>query len=277
MVDEDTYDVVRPSDVDTLLISGQLDVATPPTTSAHDPLPYLPYGHRVVLQGIGHVASFYADQPAAGAHLVNTFFDSGRVDTSRYQRQHVDLTPSPTLSTYAKWLLALVSALILVAAAILGGTALRVRRHGRLGPVASGVLRSVGPLPLGLGGWAVGVLVVSTTMSSGYLDDPLLVTLSTGTPIALGLFLAWSDRDRPSQVETTSFGVALAAALLGARLGFSVVAPPAAVLTAIVGAGIGANLALLVVDLRGRPTERPAPIDDSTPAEERQPESPPVR
>jgi hypothetical protein len=121
------------------------------------------------------------------------------------------------------------------------------------------------------------VLVVSTTMSSGYLADPLLVTLSTGTPIALGLFLAWSDRDRPSQVETTSFWVALAAALLGARLGFSVVAPPAAVLTAIVGAGIGANLALLVVDLRGRPTERPAPIDDSTPAEERQPESPPVR
>ena len=92
--DDDEYGKVRTSNVETLLIGGQLDFATPPQIATKELLPYLPNGHQVVLPGYGHSTSFWAEQAGAGTRLVNTFFDTGRVDDSGYKPQPVDFTPS---------------------------------------------------------------------------------------------------------------------------------------------------------------------------------------
>src|SRR5205085_11372753 len=91
--DDNEYTHVRDSKVETLLIGGELDFATPPQNAARELLPHLPNGHQVVLAGIGHSDDFWAYEPAASERLVNTFFDSGRVDTSLYTKNAVDFTP----------------------------------------------------------------------------------------------------------------------------------------------------------------------------------------
>ena len=50
-------------------------------------------GHEVVLPDIGHTDDFWTYQTPAANRLINTFLDSGRVDTSLYTRTPVDFTP----------------------------------------------------------------------------------------------------------------------------------------------------------------------------------------
>ena len=95
--DADAYRQVRPSDVETLLIGGQLDFSTPPQTATEELLPSLSNGQEVVLPRFGHTLTFFSEQQEAGSHLVNTYFDTGRVDTSLYEPQEVDLTPEGSL------------------------------------------------------------------------------------------------------------------------------------------------------------------------------------
>src|SRR6185369_5274586 len=75
--DENQYTRVRDSNVETLLIGGRFDVATPPQEAARTLLPHLPNGHQVVLPDIGHSDDFWTYQPAAGDRLVNTFMETG--------------------------------------------------------------------------------------------------------------------------------------------------------------------------------------------------------
>ena len=88
-----SYSRVRTSDVETLLIGGELDLVTPPQVATKELLPYLPNGHQVVLPGFGHQTTVWTEQPEAGSRLINTFFDSGQVDDSLYMPPDVDFTP----------------------------------------------------------------------------------------------------------------------------------------------------------------------------------------
>ena len=63
--DEDEYSRVRDSNVETLLIGGELDFATPPQGATEELLPHLPNGQEVVLPGFGHSTSFWTH--AAGS------------------------------------------------------------------------------------------------------------------------------------------------------------------------------------------------------------------
>ena len=54
---------VRDSNVETLLIGGQLDFATPPQNATRELLPHLPNGHQVVLPNLGHADDFWAYEP----------------------------------------------------------------------------------------------------------------------------------------------------------------------------------------------------------------------
>ena len=96
---EDDYRTVRTSDVETLLIGGEVDFAAPPQGATEELLPHLPNGRRVVLPGFGHSTS--ADQPEAG-HTINTYLASGEVDDSRYEPQRVDFTPEVTQTALGK-------------------------------------------------------------------------------------------------------------------------------------------------------------------------------
>ena len=161
--EEGTYSRVRTSEVETLLIGGELDPMTPPQVATTQLLPYLPNGHQVVLPGFGHQGTVFREQPEAGSRLINTFFDSGQVDDSLYVPASIDFTPSMTFGAIAKITLGAMLALAALTVLSLLGMARRVRTQGRIGPKSAALLRSVYPLVLGLGGWCLGTLIVPRT------------------------------------------------------------------------------------------------------------------
>ena len=137
----------------------------------------------------------------------------------------------------------------------------RSRRRGRIGRKASVVLRSVYTLVLGLGGWFIGVLVVLIAFPTVPLDDVLLAVLSIGIPVGLGVYLAWVDRGSPAW--RAGLWAAMAGALAGAWLGYHAGTGLLAVITTILGAAVGANLVLIVLDV----VRDPAAAQVSEPAQ----------
>ena len=246
--DENEYAQVRDSNVETLVIGGELDVATPPQWAKRELLPHLPNGREVVLKNIGHTDDFWTYERDAGTRLVNTFFDSGRVDTSLYRQTAVDFTPAMTPGAIATIVLGVMLGLVALTVVSLLWIGLRVRRRGAFGPTASATLRTLYPILLGLGGWLLGVLVVLTTMPGVPLDDELLTAVSIGVPIGLGIYLAWVNGDWSARTKITGFVAAAAGALIGARMGFHATEGLFAVVTTILGAAAGGNVTLLALD-----------------------------
>ena len=247
--DEGRYSRVQTSEVETLLIGGELDPMTPPQVATTQLLPYLPNGHQVVLPGFGHQATVFIDQPAAGSRLINTFFDSGQVDDSLYVPASIDFTPPMTFAAIAKTALGAMLALAALTVLSLPLMGRRVRTRGRVGPKSGALVRSVYPLQLGLGGWSLGALIVLTTMPGVRIDNQLLVTLSVGLPIALGTYWAWVHRAFPARSKRVGLAAASVGSLAGAWLAFHATDGPMALLTAIAGALAGANLTLILLDM----------------------------
>jgi pimeloyl-ACP methyl ester carboxylesterase len=247
MPDEDEYREVRTSNIETLLVGGELDVATPPQWATRDLLPHLPNGRQVVLPGFGHSTSFWLDQPEAGTRLITAFLDSGQVDDSLYGPQPADFTPEVTQTALGKGIGGAMVGLAVIT--VLSLLWMAVRRTPRFGRKKSVLMRSLYPIVLGLGGWFVGVLLVITTMPGVPLNDLRLATLSVGLPVALGIYYAWLNRDWPARTRLTGFVAAVIGGLVGAWLGFHAGADLLALGTAIVGAVAGANLTLLALDI----------------------------
>ncbi len=250
--DENEYAHVRDSKVETLLIGGTLDFATPAVNATRELLPHLPDGHHVVLSELGHTTSFWTYEPEANKRLLNTFLDSGKVDRSLYRPAKVDFTPEVTHTALGKGFAATMIALPVIVLLSLLMMWRRSRKRGRIGRKSSAVLRSVFALVLGLGGWFAGVVIALVAFPSLPLDDALLAVLSIGVPIGLGIYLAWVDRDRAAR--TIGLSMAMVGALCGAWLGYHAASGLLAVITTIVGAALGANLTLLALDItRDRP------------------------
>jgi hypothetical protein len=112
-------------------------------------------------------------QPEASTRLINTFFDSGKVDDLLYHPETVDFMPAWTFGDVAKVFVALALALAAVTVLSLVWTAWWVHKRGRFGGT-SAVLRSAYPIILGVGGWLLGALIVLATMPSVPVDDELL-------------------------------------------------------------------------------------------------------
>jgi len=247
--DESNYSLVQTSNVETLLISGALDFATPPQWATRELLPHLPNGHQVVLPGFGHSTSVWTDQPEAGSRLINTFFDSGQVDDSLYKPMSVDFTPEVTQTALGKGIAGAMVGLAILTILSLLWMPRRVHKRGHFGRKASATLRSLYPIVLGLGGWLLGVLIVITTMPGVPLGNALLAVLTVGGPVGLGIYWAWVHRDWSARSRGVGLAAAAAGALTGAWLGFHAAADLLALITAIVGAIAGANLALILLDM----------------------------
>jgi pimeloyl-ACP methyl ester carboxylesterase len=250
--DENQYTRVQKSEVETLLIGGELDFATPPQNGTRELLPHLPNGHEVVLPGIGHTDDFWTYQTPAGSRLINTFLDTGRVDTSLYTRTAVDFTPVFSHGAIAEIVLGVMLAWVALMVLSLAWMALRVRWRGGFGRKSGVVLRSVYPVVLGLGGLFLGIFVVLATLPGVPLVDELATSLFVGAPVGLGIYLAWLNRDWSAATKLTGLAAAVGGALIGARLGFNVTSAGFglfAPLLAIVGATVGANVTLLALDI----------------------------
>jgi len=240
---------VRTSKVETLLVGGELDFSTPPQIMSKELLPYLPNGQQVVLPGMAHTGTFFGVQPAASSRLINTFFDTGKVDDSLYQPQTLDFTTANSFGKIAKVFLGLALALATVTVLTLLWMTWWVRKRGGFGRKASAVLRSAYPIILGLGGWFLGALIVLATMPGVPIDDELLVALSVGLPVGIGIYLAWAQRDWSAQSKGVGLAASVAGALVGAWLGFHATVGFMAMVTATLGAVAGANLMLILLDM----------------------------
>ena len=249
---ENQYTSVQNSNVPTLLIGGTLDFETPAQNATKELLPHLSNGHQVILSGLGHVDDFWYYEPSASTQLLTTFYDTGRVDTSRYTPNVVSFATSPTQTAQtaiAKDLLAAMIGFALLAALWLLWVARRVRKHGAAGRMTSVATRTIVLLVLGLGGWLGAALVVLTLWPALSLSSELLGILAPSVPIALGLYLAWTHRDWDRATKSLGLLAATAGALLGGWLGFTAVSGLFALVTTTIGAAAGGNLALIAVSL----------------------------
>lgn len=66
--------------VESLLVSGELDVSTPPQHARDEALPHLPRGSQVIIPNASHVEDMWGLQPQATTRLVGGFLASGTVD-----------------------------------------------------------------------------------------------------------------------------------------------------------------------------------------------------
>jgi len=90
----DEYRMAQPSSVETLMLSGTLDVSTPAQNARNQLLPLLENGEQVVLSEFAHTGDLYYLQPEATRHLLTTFFLTGEVDSSLYEPNTVNFEPS---------------------------------------------------------------------------------------------------------------------------------------------------------------------------------------
>lgn len=89
------------TEVEALVLMGNLDFSSPHEYVRDELMPYLKRGRLVVLSEMGHtdVARL---QHEAFYHLASRFFAEGAVDTSRFVYKKIDFTPAETLSAYAR-------------------------------------------------------------------------------------------------------------------------------------------------------------------------------
>jgi pimeloyl-ACP methyl ester carboxylesterase len=123
------YLQVQPTDVETLLISGSIDFSTPPQYATEEFLPYLSNGEQVILKDLGHTDSFWNSQPEARVHLLNTFFDTGRVDASLYTYQPLDFDVGLGWPGLAKLVVAVPLLLVVLVAAVVWFVIARRRKR----------------------------------------------------------------------------------------------------------------------------------------------------
>jgi pimeloyl-ACP methyl ester carboxylesterase len=262
--DENEYSRVRDSNVGTLLIGGQLDFATPPQNATHELLPHLPNGHQLVLPKLGHSDDFWAYEPDASTRLIDTFLDTGRVDTSLYTDNRLDFTPSVTHSRIAEIIVSVFLGFAGVVVLSLLWIARRLRRGAMFGRKGSFAARSLLPLVLGFGGWCLGVLIVLVALPTVPITDETLAVVSIAPPVALAVYAGWF---RPAALSSVAAFAALSTAALGAWLGYQVPhGPGLGAVTAVVGATLAANLGLIALDIAA-PARARATVPDSASAE----------
>ncbi|BEL04764.1 hypothetical protein Q0Z83_029550 [Actinoplanes sichuanensis] len=238
--DNADYRTLRPSDVETLLVGGSLDFSTPAELATRELLPTLSRGRQVILPELGHTGDFWEHQPAAGAELLVTFYDTGRVSAAQITPRAVDFSPAVTMSALGRYLFGIVAGLALLTVVLLAAMLLRVGRRGGFRPRTGVWLRFLTPVLFGVGGWCCAILLVWTVGPAAFIGSAAVAVPSVGTAVGLSTYAAGSRRLRPVRLTVT-----VAASVVGAAIGFWALPDIAALATTIVGAAAAANLVLL--------------------------------
>ncbi|PKO14779.1 MAG: hypothetical protein CVU39_13695 [Chloroflexi bacterium HGW-Chloroflexi-10] len=113
------YTQLQPSDVETLMISGNVDFSTPAENATNELLPFLTNGHQVVLKELGHAGDVINTQPEAFKQLAFGFYQNGSIDDSAFQYVPMQFKPKFSLTSIARILIALPFILILLAGLII--------------------------------------------------------------------------------------------------------------------------------------------------------------
>jgi pimeloyl-ACP methyl ester carboxylesterase len=120
---------VQHSDVETLLVSGNIDATTPAQWATEELLPSLRNGEQVILSEFGHTDDVWGLQPEATVHLLTTFYDSGEVDNSLFTYQPMNFDVGLGFPAIAKLVLAAIVLLIAIVVALVWFIVRWVRRR----------------------------------------------------------------------------------------------------------------------------------------------------
>jgi pimeloyl-ACP methyl ester carboxylesterase len=93
-----SYRKPQSSIVETLIISGDLDVSTPPENAAQEIMPYLSNGRQVILRQAGHTDLYSAE----ASNMYLKFFDTGEVDTSKLKEVPIQFASRFTIGQIIK-------------------------------------------------------------------------------------------------------------------------------------------------------------------------------
>jgi len=120
----------HPSDVETLLISGSVDVAAPAERATEELLPSLANGQQIILAEMSHNDVPGLDtQPQATERLLTSFYDTGVADDSLYTYAPIDFRVSRGYPALAKIGLGLVLLISAIVAGVIWLTIRRVKRR----------------------------------------------------------------------------------------------------------------------------------------------------
>ena len=122
---------VQPSDVETLLVSGNVDFSTPAEAATAELLPYLSNGKQVVLSEFGHTGDVWGLQPEATVRMLTSFFDTGVADDSLFIYEPMDFHVGLGLPGMAKIGLGIMALVLLGLLALAWFIVRRVRRRRR--------------------------------------------------------------------------------------------------------------------------------------------------
>jgi hypothetical protein len=96
------YRKLQDSDVETLMVNGNIDFSTPAEYARNELLPHLKNGNLVILSEMGHTNDVANVQPDAFQHLVEAFYLDGIVDDSKFHYEPMNFIPSQSAPEMAK-------------------------------------------------------------------------------------------------------------------------------------------------------------------------------
>jgi pimeloyl-ACP methyl ester carboxylesterase len=138
MIPEDLRNI-QDSDVEMLLVSGTVDVSTPPRT-LDEARPHFHKAQIVLLPEFSHVGDVETLQPAALERLVTTYYDTGVADSSLYVYEPVSFKPGMSLTLIARLL---VAAMILLPALLIVGFIVFIRGLRRRAARSAGLQQRI--------------------------------------------------------------------------------------------------------------------------------------
>jgi pimeloyl-ACP methyl ester carboxylesterase len=98
------YRTVRPCNIETLMIGGNLDISCPPESTTKELLPYMENGKQVILKDMAHVGDLEYAQHDAFNFMFTKYFNDGVVDTSQFKHIPINFQPKMSYNKMAKWL-----------------------------------------------------------------------------------------------------------------------------------------------------------------------------
>jgi pimeloyl-ACP methyl ester carboxylesterase len=98
---EEEYRKIQISNVQTLILSGNLDNSTPADFAAEKLVPSLPNGHQVILKDYSHSMT-NGLQKEEIREMMAHYFKTGLVDTSNLSYQPINFTPKESITRMAK-------------------------------------------------------------------------------------------------------------------------------------------------------------------------------
>ena len=96
------YNKPQKSDVNMLLLSGNVDFSTPAEFAAQELMPYYSNASHIILSEIGHTGDVMWYNREAYVHLAQNYFDTGTIDASLFKYEPMTFEPEMKFAKMAK-------------------------------------------------------------------------------------------------------------------------------------------------------------------------------